>query len=738
MSAAAHANEETIDILVQYGADPARAAAAIEEVGGVVRIEYENVPAIAASVPLSRLAEVANAEGVTRIEKDSLIVGPVEKVGHRPAGIQVDGTSVAAHAARVADLDIEALPAGYASFLITGAALAWEATGAGKGSIVAVVDTGTAPGECLAHAVVGAPGYPDGYNATGDGIPANSDLNHWHGTVVGGTIASSCVLNIDPASPLWLAMEAHLPWSDPTQVPLFGQAPEAEIYPIKVFDATGGSSATSIILDGLDHLITLKKEGLLDIDVVNMSLGGPTLWDGRDTFDRFVLGMWDTGMLVVTSASNDGPVPLTIGSPATAYNSIAVGALDHAASSRTFYEYLGLAIWPGAPGMGMIMRPTAETRVVNFSSRGPMADGRAGPDLAALGTWNFHEGTGGSLRWVTGTSFASPTVAGAAALLNAYWEANHSSDARALDLRRAIIGSADRDAVGTTWRGQDDVGWGALDVPAALDAFANRTFPWFVTRWSGFLRPNVLPCPRPGRVDTFKSDVVTLAASETTSYVLEVNEHTSRVTVEILGIDTPDNYDWAYWPNALEIGIQSAKRTAAARPVGVLWYPQFYGPDAVYEITDGLWTENGDAIAVQPMEPGLIKVTLAGDFSNESPVSFSVRIVRENRASPLRHPVARGKIEDGDEFVVPVDIPEGMKRATFDLVWKRDWRAFPTSDLDLLVLDPSSALVSIDGATLNSPEQAVVEAPEPGTWWLIVQGYELHRPDRYQLFVTME
>jgi len=55
-----------------------------------------------------------------------------------------------------------------------------------------------------------------------------------------------------------------------------------------------------------------------------MSLGGPTVYDGRDTFDRFILELWKANILVVASAGNSDPIPNTVGSPATDYNSIAV------------------------------------------------------------------------------------------------------------------------------------------------------------------------------------------------------------------------------------------------------------------------------------------------------------------------------------------------------------------------------------------------------------------------------
>ena len=400
----------------------------IESLGGTVKFQYKNVPAVAASVPASKLSVVSAFRGVLKVEKDGMVslddgLEGGKNADHPRSYVAEDVAGVTVEALDFLTLDLEALPEGYANFLYTGASLAWEDTFAGEGSVVAVVDTGTVPNFCIGDAVIGAPGFPNGYNATGDGFSATFEGNHWHGTHVGGVIASSCSLDFsgDPTHPIYLAQAPYLGWPI-NFVPILGQAPKADLYPVKVFRADGGESPTSVILDGLDHVLTLKTEGLLDIDVVNMSLGGPTLWDGRDAFDRFVEELQAADILVVTSASNDGPRPNSVGSPATSFSAISVGALDYAPSSQTIYEYIGLTDWPLAPGQGLVMRPTVETRVVNYSSRGPLSDGRMGPEIVALGHWNFQEGPLGELRWAGGTSFSSPTVAGAAALLNAYWE----------------------------------------------------------------------------------------------------------------------------------------------------------------------------------------------------------------------------------------------------------------------------------------------------------------------------
>ncbi len=731
------------DVVILAEGSTAALVAHIQSLGGTVKFQYRNVSAVAASVPADKLWAVASFPGVTNLEKDVMVYLADEPAsgmkGAHPMSYvaeAVDGVAIRALDATTANL--AALPDGYANFVYTGALFAWEDTLAGEGSIVAVVDTGTVPNTCLGDAVIGAPGFPDGYNSSGDGIPATSPQNHWHGTHVGGVIASSCALDFTaaPTHPIYLAVQEYLGW--PVDfVPIVGQAPAAKLYPVKVFPSSGAGVPESIILDGLDHVLTLKREGLLDVDIVNLSAGGPSLWDGRDVYDRFIEELARAGILFVTSAGNEGPIPNSVGSPATSFAGMSVGALDYASASRTFYEYLGLAVWPGAPGQGLIMRPTDETRVVNYSSRGPLSDGRLGPEIVALGHWNFHEGPNGELRWAGGTSFSSPTVAGGAALLNAYWE-SLGYETAPVALENALLLGANPYLVSPTWQGINDQGHGALDVPSALDHLMNGDLELESAQKVGQLTANVLGKPVKGKVQSWESESITLGASEPFNAVFEIGPSTSKVMIEVFDIATPNNSAVAFWPNALEVHLQSAKRTSVSHPVGVYWYPFNYGSSFDIVVEDGPWTFAGNPWGYMPMEPGLMKLSLIGDYSNEAPVSFKVRLTRENYREPLGNRIANGNIKTDDMTVVPVQIPEGASLATFDLTWHRDWSKFPTADVDMLILDPDFALASIGGATMNAPERAVITAPSAGTWYVLILGYSVNHPDNFDLYLDIE
>jgi hypothetical protein len=210
------------------------------------------------------------------------------------------------------------------------------------------------------------------------------------------------------------------------------------------------------------------------------------------------------------------------------------------------------------------------------------------------------------------------------------------------------------------------------------------------------------------------------------------------VTIELFDIITADNSAYAFWPNALEIHVQDARSTGVESGVTLYWYPYVYGDAFNIVVEDGPWTVAGAPWYYSPMQPGLKKVTLIGDYSNEAPVSFKMRVTRENFKPPLGGLVTEGDIKMGDTFVIPVEIPENTNQATFDLNFHRNWTKFPTSDIDMLLFDPDFNLAAVDGATLNAPERSVISQPMAGTWYVFIEGTEMYWPDHFKLFMNLE
>lgn len=130
-------------------------------------------------------------------------------------------------------------------------------------------------------------------------------------------------------------------------------------------------------------------------DVVGSSLSYPQFYrpqdlDGRTAvISRAANTALERGLLIVNSMGNYGPGERTLSPPADAPGAISVGAVD----------------WNG--------------RIVGFSSVGPTWDGRLKPDLVAMGSGVTLVTARSRDRYGrgSGTSYASPLVAGCAAII---------------------------------------------------------------------------------------------------------------------------------------------------------------------------------------------------------------------------------------------------------------------------------------------------------------------------------
>src|SRR5207344_2397133 len=148
-----------------------------------------------------------------------------------------------------------------------------------------------------------------------------------------------------------------------------GQAPSVQFYSLKVFPASGGGAPESRILQAMDRAIQLKGTTQPNMKVVNMSLGGSTLFAGHDIEDELATSMAAVGISLVVSAGNEGPSGITGGSPGTARNILTVGAASDPIHERIVAEVF---FFPGLPGA--VFRPDGSQQMSDFSSRGPTAD----------------------------------------------------------------------------------------------------------------------------------------------------------------------------------------------------------------------------------------------------------------------------------------------------------------------------------------------------------------------------
>ena len=134
-----------------------------------------------------------------------------------------------------------------------------------------------------------------------------------HGTHVAGTVGG-CVTEIE---------EGNEPWDGTT---LSGVAPGATLVDYNVFPSYG-AGFTAFGGSAFSHDIAAAIEDAVadDIDVINMSLGG-TVQGPHDFLAEASNAAVAAGVVVVTSAGNEGPGSYTVGSPGSASEVIAVGA----------------------------------------------------------------------------------------------------------------------------------------------------------------------------------------------------------------------------------------------------------------------------------------------------------------------------------------------------------------------------------------------------------------------------
>ncbi|MFF0339947.1 S8 family serine peptidase [Kribbella sp. NPDC004875] len=284
-----------------------------------------------------------------------------------------------------------------------GAPTAWKAGYDGHGVKVAVLDTGYDAGHPdLAKQVVASQSFvPD---------QAVQDL-HGHGTHTASIVAGLGTASAGKRK---------------------GVAPGAELLIGKVLDNSGGGLDSEAIA-GMEWAVQQGAK------VVSMSLGG---WpsDGSDPMSQAVDELSkSSGALFVIAAGNSG-AEQTVGSPGAASEALTVGAVDR------------------------------DNSLANFSSRGPrLGDGALKPEVTAPGVEIAAARAAGTEQGhildqyytaMSGTSMATPHVAGAAAIL-----AQRHPDWTGPQLKAALASTAVPSAGART----DEQGLGRIDIPNALD-----------------------------------------------------------------------------------------------------------------------------------------------------------------------------------------------------------------------------------------------------------------------------
>jgi subtilisin len=205
------------------------------------------------------------------------------------------------------------------------------------------------------------------------------DDDHYHGTHVAGTIGA-----IDNG------------------IGVMGVAPGARIWAVKVLNKNG-SGYSSWIIAGIDWVAANSAT----IEVANMSLGGSGF--SQAEYDA-IQGAVNKGVAFAVAAGN---------SDADARN-YSPGGFNNVLSVSALADFDSVPGGLGTP----TCRSDQEDTLADFSNWGPEVD-IAAPGVCILSTYPIEQGEYGT---ISGTSMASPHVAGALALLASLNNPNNASD----------------------------------------------------------------------------------------------------------------------------------------------------------------------------------------------------------------------------------------------------------------------------------------------------------------------
>lgn len=309
-----------------------------------------------------------------------------------------------------------------------GAPEAWAAGYTGEGVTVAVLDTGYDD----THPDLAGRVLPDSASFV-PGEEVASDPNG-HGTHVASTIAGTGAASGG----------THR-----------GVADGADLLIGKVLGGPDGYGQDSWIIEAMQWAGERA-------DIVSMSLGSSQADDGNDPMSEALNTIAEeTGALFVVAAGNSG-APETIGSPGSAERALTVGSVEDPTGSLSY-----------------------------FSSQGPLAlSGDMKPEIAGPGSdvtaaRSSDSWGDGAYRSLSGTSMATPHVAGAAAIL-----LQRHPEYTGEQLRAALTSTATDVGLSSY-----QAGAGVVDVQAAIDAsiVARGSGDFGMLAWGEAVEPVVRP-----------------------------------------------------------------------------------------------------------------------------------------------------------------------------------------------------------------------------------------------------
>ncbi len=385
---AAPAPETAPESFIVQGRDLAQAARSVREVGGETTDELGIIDAVAARLTPEQVAALREDPTLRVLENRA-----TEVTGKKTSTDGGGGGKGGGGGTDYPEIPDTVVPR------LVGAPAVWAQNVTGAGVGVAVVDTAakwTLPGikedraglqRVLAiHDAIENRTWDFVAGVSrkkADEIPA--DL-YGHGTHVTGVIANSAVT----------AAGDH-----------GGVAPDADLVLVRALGDDGSGSYATVI-KAIDFVV--KNKDLFGIRVLNLSLSAPPqsfYWE--DPLNQAVMEAWRQGIVVVASAGNTGPDPMSIGVPGNVPYVVTVGAMSDAVTPET----------------------GTDDFLASFSSAGPTVEGFVKPELVAPGGHvisNMQSSThlatvhseyqfGDQYFQMSGTSQATGVVSGVVALM---------------------------------------------------------------------------------------------------------------------------------------------------------------------------------------------------------------------------------------------------------------------------------------------------------------------------------
>jgi serine protease AprX len=188
-----------------------------------------------------------------------------------------------------------------------------------------------------------------------------------------------------------------------------GVAPEANIVDVRVLSSTGSGRISSVVR-GIEWVVAHRTA--YNIRVLNLSFGAPTPTSYRtDPMSAAIEIAWRRGLVVVVAAGNGGPGRDTVASPGIDPYAITVGATDDNGTVSPRDDTLApFSSWGSADSNAKPDLVAPGRRIVSLRVPGSALD-LLFPDRVVTAA------NGSTYLRLSGTSMATPVVAGAAALV---------------------------------------------------------------------------------------------------------------------------------------------------------------------------------------------------------------------------------------------------------------------------------------------------------------------------------